>query len=127
MTYVLIASGNVGGGFAANPDGRNSGFGYIVIANAREAANNSGEVDFAVVHGSTDAPTVDVYAQGIATPLVDDAAYGDATSYLNVPPAAYYLDITAGNATAPLFTFKADLSGLAGGAAVVFASGYVKI
>lgn len=125
MTYVVVASGNVGGGFAVNPDGRNSGFGYIIIANAREAAINSGEVDFAVVHGSTDAPTVDVYAQGIGTPLVDNAAYGDATAYLNVPAAAYYLDITAGNATAPLFTFKADLSGLAGGAAVVFASGYV--
>ena len=46
-------------------------------------------VDFFVLHGSTDAPTVDVLARRVAT-LVDNAAYGDITDYITVPAAPIF-------------------------------------
>jgi hypothetical protein len=77
------------------------------------------------MHQPTDAPTVDVIARGVAT-LVEDAAYGDITSYISVPPAEYLLDITPGNDnTTIVASYSADLSGLGGGSAVVFASGFL--
>ncbi len=91
---------------------------------ARESANGSG-VDFFVVHGSTDAPAVDVIARNVAT-LVDNAAYGDITDYINVPAGSYILDITPGDDNNTIVaSFNADLSGLEGGSAVVFASGFL--
>jgi len=125
-TYSVIANGVLDpSGFAANPDGRDIGFTLFTKAGAREAAADMGMVDFFALHGSTDAPTVDVIARGVAT-LVDDAAYGDMTDYLSVPPASYVLDVTpGGDNSAIVASFEADLSGLAGGAAVVFASGFL--
>jgi len=124
-TYVAIANGVLDpNSFAVNPDGRNTAFTLFVKAMARETGNSS-DVDFFVLHGSTDAPTVDVLARRVAT-LVDDAAYGDITNYITVPPASYILDVTPGNDNSTIVaSFEADLSGLGGGAAVVFASGFL--
>ncbi|MCB1048861.1 MAG: T9SS type A sorting domain-containing protein, partial [Calditrichaeota bacterium] len=58
--------------------------------------------------------------------LVDNAAYGDISSYISVPAASYVLDVTPGDDnTNVVAAFGADLSGLGGGAAVVFASGFL--
>ena len=114
-TYVVIASGIVGD--------MTTPFTLNIIEDTREAAT-SGDVNFIVNHGSTDAPTVDVIARGVAT-LVDDASYGDVTGYITVPAAEYILDITpAGQPGNIVASYNADLSGLGGGAAVVFASGF---
>lgn len=125
-TYVAIANGVLTpDSFAANPDGRNIGFDVFIKEDAREAALDPGAVEFFALHGATDAPTVDVIARGVAT-LVDNAAYGDMTGYLGVQPDMYVLDITPGDDNATIVaSFDADLSGLAGGAAVVFASGFL--
>lgn len=124
--YVAIASGVLApASFSANPDGRPTGFELIVSDGIRTSALNPGEVDFKVLHGSTDAPTVDVVAQGVGV-LVDDAAYTDFTGYINVPASDYLLDITPGNNNSIVVaTFNAPLSALTGGAAVVFASGFL--
>ena len=123
--YVAIANGVLSpGSFASNPDGRSTAFTLFIKAMARENGTSS-DVDFFVLHGSTDAPTVDVLARRVAT-LVDNAAYGDITSYITVPPASYILDVTpGGNNSTIVASFQADLSGLGGGAAVVFASGFL--
>ncbi len=125
--YVAIASGVLNpGSFAANPDGRATGFNLLVRDNIRDAAASSGEVDFIVLHGATDAPTVDVIPQSSATALVAGAAYTDITSYLTVPAAAYRLNITpAGDNSTIVASYNVDLSTLGGGAAVVFASGFL--
>lgn len=116
-TFVALASGLVG-----DPT---TPFTLNINAMAREAATDPNNVDFAVVHGATDAPAVDVFARTVAK-LVDDAAYGDITDYLSVPAAQYYLDVTPANdSTTIVGTFDANLSGLAGGAATVFASGFL--
>jgi len=122
--YVVIANGVLNpSAFAANPDEKSTGFTLFVKAGAREMAETSGNVEFAVLHGSTDAPTVDVYARDVAQ-LVDDAAYGDITDYLSVPAADYVLDITDASGTTTVVSYLAPLSGLADGAAFVFASGF---
>ncbi|MEL6672469.1 MAG: DUF4397 domain-containing protein [Bacteroidota bacterium] len=115
-SYVALASGLVGN--ATTP------FTLNIAADAREAATNPANVDFIVVHGSTDAPAVDVFARTVAQ-LVDSAAYGDITPYISVPADQYYLDVKAEGTDPIVATFDADLSGLAGGAGVVFASGFL--
>jgi hypothetical protein len=124
-TYVAIANGVLDpNSFASNPDGRSTAFTLFIKDMARESGTSS-DVDFFALHGSTDAPTVDIIARNVAT-LVDDAAYGDITGYITVPPASYILDVTPGNNNSTIVaSFQADLSGLGGGAAVVFASGFL--
>ena len=124
-TYVAIANGVLDpNSYSSNPDGRNTAFTLFVKAMARETGNTS-DVDFFVLHGSTDAPTVDVLARRVAT-LVDNAAYGDITDYISVPASSYILDVTPGDDNSTIVaSFEADLSGLGGGAAVVFASGFL--
>jgi len=124
-TYVAIANGVLTpNSFAANPDGRSTSFTLFIKAMARESVTSS-DVDFFVVHGSSDAPTVDVLARRVAT-LVDNAAYSDITDYITVPAASYILDVTPGNDNSTIVaSFGADLSGLGGGAAVLFASGFL--
>lgn len=124
--YVAIASGVLNpAAFTANPNAVSTGFQLILADNMRNASLNPGEVDLKVLHGSTDAPTVDVIAQGVGT-LVNDASYTDFTPYLSVPAGDYLLDITPGNDNNTVVaTFSAELNGLGGGAAVVFASGFL--
>jgi hypothetical protein len=123
-TYIAFANGvTAPGSYAANPDGRSTEFGLFINAVARETGTSS-DVDFFVLHGATDAPTVDVIARGVAT-LVDDAAYGDITPYITVPPAAYTLDLTLADGTSLVQSYTADLSTLGGGSAAVFASGFL--
>jgi hypothetical protein len=124
-TYVAIANGVLDpASYASNPEGRSTAFTLFIKDMARESAVGS-DVDFYVLHGSTDAPAVDVIARDVA-PLVDNAAYGDITDYITVPPADYTLDVTPGNDNSTIVaSFQADLSELGGGAAVVFASGFL--
>ncbi len=125
-TYVGVANGVIDPSqFTANPDGRSIAFTIFAKDGIRESGMYSSKVDFVVLHGSTDAPTVDVIARNVAT-LVDNAAYGDFTDYIRVPAASYILDITPGDDNNTIVaSFEADLSGLGGGAAVVFASGFL--
>lgn len=123
--YVAVANGVLGSSFSPNPDGRNISFTIFAKDNVREKANLMSKVDFIVLHGSTDAPTVDVIARGVGK-LVDNASYGDFTSYLSVNPAKYILDITPGNDNnLVVASFDADLRTLRGKSAVVFASGFL--
>ena len=90
----------------------------------REASANGTDVDLLFYHGSTDAPEVDVVNQG--TPVFDDVSYGQFQGYGTVPAASYVLDVTPGNDNSTIVaSYTADLSGLGGGAAVVFASGFL--
>ena len=125
-TYLAIASGVLSpASFAANPDGRPTGFTLLLQNEMRESATDPANAEFRVIHGSTDAPTVDVLVAGGGT-IVDDAAYSDITGYLGVPAGNYTLNITPGNNNSVIVaSFIAPLSGLAGGTATVFASGFL--
>lgn len=123
--YVAIANGVLNpASFAVNPDGRSTAFTLFIKDNISLAAAG-GNVDFIVEHGATDAPAVDVIARNVAT-LVSNVAYGDITNYISVPPSDYVLDITpAGNNAVIVASYAADLGALAGGTAVVVASGFL--
>ena len=123
-TYIVIANGVLTpADFAPNPDGQSTAFTLFINDMGREVGSG-GNVEFFAVHGATDAPGVDVTARGVAT-LVDNAIYGDITDYLAVPPASYILDVTDSTGAVTVASFTADLSGLADGAAAVFASGFL--
>ena len=115
-TYVVMAAGEVGN--ASTP------FNLYVNGNARETAEDPALVDLAVFHGSPDAPNVDVDARTVGN-LLGDLAFGSFTEYLSVAPGLYYLDVRAAGDPDIVATFQADLSALAGGAATVFASGFL--
>ena len=46
-----------------------------------------------VLHTSPDAPAVDVYVGGSDTELVDNLSFGELSPPVQVPPAAYTLDV----------------------------------
>jgi hypothetical protein len=124
-TYVAIANGVLDPNtFAANPDGRSTGFTLLLKDMAREASTTPGSVDFFALHGATDAPGVDVIARNVAT-LVSNAKYSDITGYLTVPAASYILDVTLPGGTPIVASYQANLTSLGGGSAVVFASGFL--
>lgn len=99
-------------------------FTVVVDANAREAAADPGKVDFNVLHGSPDAPAVDIDVVGVGN-IVPNLSYPEQTAYLSVDPASYLIQVRPAGSPAAVGTFQADLSGLAGGAARVFASGFL--
>ncbi|HLP32969.1 MAG TPA: DUF4397 domain-containing protein, partial [Bacteroidia bacterium] len=122
-TYILFAQGHVATGF--NPQ---QPFGLNVLAPARERYITAGDTtSIAIYHGSTDAPAVDIYARGVQTPLVGNAAYGAITSYLNVKTTDLIVDVKAAGSSARLISYQAPLStlGLQDSALVVFASGFL--
>lgn len=119
-SYVVAA-----GGDPAQSEG-DTAFGLFVTDLGRESANTAGNAEFLVLHGSPDAPTVDVIARDVAT-LVDDISYAEFDAgYLSVAPASYTLDITPGAANDTVVaSFEADLSGASDAAIVVAASGFL--
>lgn len=56
---------------------------------------DAGSAMLRAVHSSPDAPAVDVYAEGLAIPLITALAYGDASSYFSVPAGEYNIQLRA--------------------------------
>lgn len=125
-SFYIIANGVVDPtGFAANPDSISTAFNLFVKGGAREAAAVATNVDLAVFHGATDAPSVDVVALGAGV-IVDSAAYTDITGYLELPAASYDLSVTPeGDNATVVGSYRADATGLAGGAGLILASGFL--
>ena len=112
--YVVVASGIL--------DNASHPFGLLASGLELEAED---ENSFAlkVMHGVTDAPAVDIYANGSL--LVSDLSYGEYQGYLQVPAGDYTIDITAHGSTESVAAFSAPLSGFGGGTGVVYASGFL--
>jgi hypothetical protein len=127
-TYVAIASGVLDPDeFAANPNGRGIGFNIFARDGGRENGRYSGLVDLLAFHGATDAPTVNIFGRlgWLAVPLYKNLSYGDFSSYLSVIPLNYRLEVRPAGSNAVVAAYQADLRGLGGGVAVVFASGFL--
>lgn len=126
-TYVVMAIGaNIlpTDAFTA-PEGRDIGFRLLPIGGQESA--EAGSVALNIVHGSTDAPAVDVYlgAESIS-PAVLNLDFGQSTDYITVPTGKYpVLLAPAGAEPVPGLSYYADLTSLGGGAAIVFASGFL--
>jgi hypothetical protein len=53
-----------------------------------------------VVHLSPDAPAVDIYAEGIATPIITNLPYGQTSAYLDIAPGTYNIQLRAAGSDA---------------------------
>lgn len=123
-TYVVMATGVLGGSLPGNPEGIDTAFTLEVFAPLTTSAA-AGEVGLLAYHGAPDAPTVDVVAVDVGV-LVDDLAYRAYSGTISVPAADYVLQVTPGDDNGTVVaSFEAPLSGLGGGTAVVFASGFL--
>ncbi|MAJ45452.1 MAG: hypothetical protein CMF96_12015, partial [Candidatus Marinimicrobia bacterium] len=110
--YVVVATGLLGDDVTP----------FNLAATATTFGADAGNVGLEVYHGSTDAPAVDVLADGGV--LLSNLSYGEFSGYTQVPAADYVIGVapTGGESIAD---FSAPLSGLGGGSAVVFASGFL--
>jgi hypothetical protein len=121
-SYILIANGIISQqGYEPNQE-----FDLYVYAMAREEANEDGNTDILVFHGATDAPTVDVVAQGAGT-IVDDIAYGNFNGYLELATNNYVLDVATADGSTVVASYQAplELLELEGEALTVLASGFL--
>ena len=113
-SYVVVASGIVG----------DEGHPFDLLASGLESeAEDDNSFALKVMHGVTDAPAVDIYADGNL--LVENLAFGDFQGYLQVPVGDYTLDITAHGSLESVASFSAPLSTYGGLSGVVYASGFL--
>ncbi|HRO43974.1 MAG TPA: DUF4397 domain-containing protein [Flavipsychrobacter sp.] len=121
-TYIVVASGIVSAmGYNPAP-----AFGLKVYDMGREAATMPGNTDVLVMHGASDAPTVDVRAGGNV--LVDDISYGQfSNGYLSLPTSDYTVNITDASGSTTVQSYSAPLQTLSlqGAALTVLASGFL--
>ena len=111
--YIAVANGLVGGDPAFTID---------IFDMAREVANSADRFDLAVLHGSADAPAVDIDARGIGT-IVPNIAFGEFADYLSLPEDVYILDIKVAGTDPIVASFQADINGLAGLSGIAIATG----
>lgn len=120
-TYIAIANGTASPGYSPQQT-----LGLDIFAGAREAATSgASSVDVLVYHGGTDVPPVDIEELAIASAeIISDLSYGNFDGYLELPAADYVLQIEDGASDQSLVAFDAPLSGAAGAAVTVLASGF---
>lgn len=125
-TYVVVAEGITG--LSPTEYDPAPAFGLEIYDMGREAASEATNTDVLVHHGSTDAPTVDVFETSVpAGTLVDNAAYGDFAGYLELGTADYLLEIRDETGETTVAGYGAPLAtlGLEGAAITVVASGFL--
>jgi len=121
-TYVAVATGNIQNTYAANPNSISTKFGIIATEGSESSVSGVG---LKFLHGSSDAPAVDIIARGALT-LASNLKFNEFTSSYGVVPAnKYIVDINLAGTNTTAATYIADLSTLNGGSAVVFASGFI--
>ncbi|NNE36643.1 MAG: DUF4397 domain-containing protein, partial [Rhodothermales bacterium] len=123
-TYTVVANGVLDpSSFAANPDGRSTGF-NLWFVNSKESVADTSSTEFYIIHGASDAPGVDVIARDVA-PLAEGAKYSDITGFIPVPVGEYTLDVNAAGTETTVASFVANLNGAGGLAFGVLASGFL--
>lgn len=124
-TYVIVADGIVSstGYSPAVP------FTLEVYPMGREAAvGGAATTDVLVHHGSTDAPTVDIYESAVVnTTIVEDAPYGAFAGYLELPTTDFTLQVRDQFNSTIVAAYSAPLGtlNLGGAALVAIASGFL--
>merc|ERR1711975_133496 len=122
--YIIVANGIVSGS-GYDPV---QAFDLYVYAMARDAAASSGNTDVLVFHGSTDAPTVDIYETAVVGgELIDNLMYGDFFGYAELATNDYVLEVRDETGTATVAKYGAPLAtlGLDDAAITVLASGFL--
>ena len=124
-SYIVVASGIVSatGYTPAQP------FSLAIYDMAQQTATGgSANTDVLVYHGSTDAPTVDVFESSVLNATaVNDISYGEYAGYLALPTADYSLQVRDEANSTIVAAYSAPLAtlGLGGAAITVLASGFL--
>ena len=115
-SYVVVATGLLGDTLTPFD---------LAATGTTFGSSDAGLVGLEVYHGSTDAPAVDVQSDANdGSVLISNLEYGSFSGYAEVPASDYTLGIAPAGSDA-IAAFTAPLSGLGGGSAVVFASGFL--
>jgi len=123
-TYIVVANGIISSsGYSPNQP-----FALNVYAGGREGTSVANNTDVIVMHGSPDAPTVDVVE--LAAPagtIINDISYGSFSNYLELPTNNYVLAIRDQSGTTTVATYSAPLADLflETDAITVLASGFL--
>ena len=124
QTYVVIAHGiTSASGYNPSPI-----FDVRVYPAGREVASQEGNTDVLVVHGSTDAPTVDIYETGVGLgEIIDDMSFDQIQGYFELSTLDYVLEIRDASGQTTVVAYEAPLAALDldGQALVVLASGFL--
>jgi hypothetical protein len=123
-TYVIIANGIID---QTKYSGENT-FNLYVYDMGREKASQMGNTDVLVFHGSTDAPTVDIYeAKQSISEVKDNLMYGEFAGYLELPTLDYSFQVRTETGQDVVAQFSAPLAGLNlhDSALLVLASGFL--
>jgi len=103
-------------------------FSIAVYPNAREEANNNGQTDVLMHHGSTDAPTIDIVEVGVGLGLMaDNLAYGQFAGYFGLATVDYIIQVRDqfGNSKIAAYEVPLESMGLQGDAVSIIASGFL--
>ncbi len=103
-------------------------FSIAVYPNAREEANNNGQTDVLMHHGSTDAPAVDIVEVGVGLGLmVDNLAYGQFAGYFGLAAVDYIIQVRDQTGITKIAAYEVPLEsmGLEGDAVTIIASGFL--
>lgn len=97
--------------------------GALTLAVAAPAGAASGNAMIRVLHGSPDAPAVDVFANGAKVAALSNLSFGKITDYVAVPAGTYSIKVcaTADNTVCPIG--PVDLTFAAGTKYTIAASG----
>ncbi len=122
--YMLVANGIV------SPSGYEPAqpFDIYVYPAAREISSDDMMTDVLVFHGSTDAPTVDIWeAAYVAGPIIEDLMYGEYEDYLELETNDYILEVRDETGSVVVASYLAPLAtlGLQGSSISVVASGFL--
>ena len=114
--YVVTAAGILND--AQTPIG-------LIASGLEVSAVDSNHFGLKVFHGVTDAPAVDIYANGDL--LVENLSYSEYAGYLQVPVGDFTIDVTAHGSEQSVASFAAPLSGFGGGTGIVYALSLIHI
>ncbi|MCR6642249.1 MAG: T9SS type A sorting domain-containing protein [Sporocytophaga sp.] len=122
---IIMATGVVGTGFAPNPESKDIAFNLKVFNAAKDISTDPSTVEVNFWHGVTDAPVLNVVT-GLGDTLVKSIGYNLNANYDVLNPGIYNIYLTSTyNKEDTLGAFTADLSGYAGKAILIFASGFL--
>src|SRR6056297_1435960 len=123
-SYIIVANGII----SASGYDPVQPFDLFVFPTARQAAASAGNTDVLVFHGSTDAPTVDIYETDVVNgELINDLAYTDFFGYAELATEDYVLEVRDETGTSTVAAYEAPLAtlGLDDAAITVLASGFL--
>ncbi len=126
LPYQLIATGVGEGDFEPNPDGEDIAFTLVFNSTAQLVSTVEDNVELNFVHGTPDAPAVDVRTGTTQSVILfNDVPYGGQAEYQPIGPGMLTLEVTTADGVTSVGMFELDLSGRENQAGTVLASGFL--